>query len=144
VRAFTPAPGAWTTLHGRRLKVLEARVAAGPGEASPGLPGSETVRGAETVTDAQPPPGPAGAVPAHQARPGMGPVAPARPGLAAAAPAGLAPAEVGLGSGGVLLAGTGDGAVELVRVQPEGRRPMPGAEFARGARLAAGERLGDR
>jgi methionyl-tRNA formyltransferase len=47
-------------------------------------------------------------------------------------------------AGGLLLAGAGDGAVELVRVQPEGRRPMPGAEFARGARLAAGERLGDR
>jgi methionyl-tRNA formyltransferase len=138
VRAFTPAPGAWTTLHGRRLKVLEARVAAGPGEASPGLPGSETVRGAETVTAAvQPPtrdPGP----------PGPGTAAGVRPGPAAAAPAGLGAGELGLGPGGVLLAGAGDGTVELVRVQPEGRRPMPGAEFARGARLSAGERLGDR
>jgi methionyl-tRNA formyltransferase len=154
VRAFTPTPGAWTTLHGRRLKVLEARVAAGPGEASPGLPGSETVRGAETVTVAETvtgaeqslarDPGPAGAIPAHQVRPagpGRGPAAGARPGPPGP---GLAAGELGLGPGGVLLAGAGDGAVELVRVQPEGRRPMPGAEFARGARLAAGERLGDR
>ena len=86
VRAFTPAPGAWTTLRGRRLKVLEAR-------------------------------------------------------LAAAEP-GLAPGELRTGPGGALLAGTGDGVVELVRVQPDGGRPMAGADLARGARLAAGERLG--
>ncbi|HEV8651561.1 MAG TPA: methionyl-tRNA formyltransferase [Actinomycetes bacterium] len=121
VRAFTPAPGAWTTLRGRRLKLLEARVAAGPSEASPGLPGSETVSGAEAVT---------GAHPAPAAR--------------AAGRLGLAPGELELGPGGVLLAGTGDGVVELVRVQPEGRRPMSGPEFARGARPAAGEWLGDR
>ena len=105
VRAFTPAPGAWTTVRGRRLKVLEARVAAGPEEASPGLPGSETVHG----------------------------------GAGVAAPG---PGRLGLGPDGTLLAGTADGAVALVRVQPEGRRPMSGAEFARGARLAPGERLG--
>jgi len=86
VRAFTPAPGAWTTLRGRRLKVHEAR-------------------------------------------------------LAAAEP-GLAPGELRPGPGGALLAGTGDGVVELVRVQPDGGRPMAGADFARGARPAAGERLG--
>jgi len=117
VRAFTPAPGAWTTLRGRRLKVLEARVAAGPGEASPGLPGARTARGGGAVTAATPAP-------------------------VAGAP-GLAPGEIRLDPGGALLAGAGGGMVELVRVQPDGRRPMSGAEFARGARLAAGERLGD-
>ncbi len=35
----------------------------------------------------------------------------------------------------------GEGAVEIVRVQPEGRRPMSGAEFLRGARLAIGDRF---
>ena len=38
VRAFSPRPGAWTTLEGRRLKVW--RVAAVPGEGVPGDPGT--------------------------------------------------------------------------------------------------------
>jgi methionyl-tRNA formyltransferase len=62
------------------------------------------------------------------------------------APAGaggdLEPGRLRLGIGGQLLAGTADGAVELVTVHPEGRRPMSGAEFARGARLAGEEWLG--
>ena len=53
-----------------------------------------------------------------------------------------APAELALGPGGTLLAGTGDGVLELRLVQPEGRRAMPGGDFARGARLAPGARLG--
>ncbi len=84
VRAFAPAPGAWTSLRGRRLKVL--RAAAVDGAAPPGV----------LVT---------------------------RP-------------------GGVPAAGTAAGLLELRSVQPEGRRPMPGADFARGARLAPGEALG--
>ncbi len=40
------------------------------------------------------------------------------------------------------LVRVGDGAVEVVRLQPEGRRPMSGAEFLRGARLAIGDRFG--
>jgi methionyl-tRNA formyltransferase len=60
----------------------------------------------------------------------------------AGAGAGLAPGRVGLGPGGRLLAGTGDGAVELVTVQPEGKRAMSGVEFARGARLPDEEWLG--
>jgi methionyl-tRNA formyltransferase len=55
---------------------------------------------------------------------------------------GLAPGMLGVGPRGELLAGAGDGAVELVTVQPEGRRLMSGAEFARGARLAEAEWLG--
>jgi len=35
----------------------------------------------------------------------------------------------------------GEGTVALVEVQPEGRRVMSGADFARGAKLSAGERL---
>jgi methionyl-tRNA formyltransferase len=40
-----------------------------------------------------------------------------------------------------LVLGTGSGAVGLVEVQPEGKRRMSGAEFARGRRLRVGERL---
>ncbi len=40
-----------------------------------------------------------------------------------------------------LICGTRDGAVGLVEVQPEGKRRMTGAEFARGQRLRAGDRL---
>jgi methionyl-tRNA formyltransferase len=56
--------------------------------------------------------------------------------------AGLAPGRLALGPAGKLLAGAGDGAVELVTVQPEGKRPMSGVEFARGARLPDEEWLG--
>jgi methionyl-tRNA formyltransferase len=38
---------------------------------------------------------------------------------------------------------TGDVALELIRVQPEGRAPMRAVEWLRGARPVAGERLGD-
>ncbi len=86
VRAFTPAPGAWTTLGGRRLKVL--RLAPAPASDDP-------------------------------------------------AAANLKPGQLALGRDGRLLAGSGDGAVELVEVQPEGRRAMAGADFARGARIGA-------
>jgi methionyl-tRNA formyltransferase len=41
-----------------------------------------------------------------------------------------------------IVCGTGTGAVALLEVQPEGKRRMTGAEFARGQRLQAGGRLG--
>ena len=41
-----------------------------------------------------------------------------------------------------LFAGTGDAPLELVDVQLEGRRRMPGAELVRGLRLAPGSRFG--
>ena len=41
-----------------------------------------------------------------------------------------------------LVVGTGSGALALLIVQPEGKRPMSGAEFARGRRLAPGDLLG--
>jgi methionyl-tRNA formyltransferase len=86
VRAFTPAPGAWTTHRGRRLKITRAAVA-------------------------------------KQA-------------------ADLEPGRLAAGPDGRLLAGTADGALELIEVRPEGRRAMSGAEFARGARLGPEEWLG--
>jgi methionyl-tRNA formyltransferase len=89
VRAFTPAPGAWTTLRGRRLKLSKAVPVADP---SP--------------------------------------------------PAGLDPGQLAVTRDGRLLAGAADRPLELVELRPEGRRAMSGAEFARGARLRPGERLG--
>lgn len=44
---------------------------------------------------------------------------------------------------GPLVVQTGEGALALEEVQPENRRAMTGAEFARGARLEPGRRLGD-
>jgi len=38
-----------------------------------------------------------------------------------------------------LIAGCGSGAVELLSVRPEGKKPMTGAEFLRGKRLTAGQ-----
>jgi methionyl-tRNA formyltransferase len=42
---------------------------------------------------------------------------------------------------GALVCGTGAGALALCEVQPEGKRRMTGAEFARGQRLGPGGRL---
>ncbi|QHC22192.1 methionyl-tRNA formyltransferase [Streptomyces sp. GS7] len=39
--------------------------------------------------------------------------------------------------------GTGSQPVELLWVQPQGKKPMQGADWARGVRIAAGERLGE-
>ncbi|MFD9355335.1 methionyl-tRNA formyltransferase [Streptomyces sp. NPDC060031] len=41
-----------------------------------------------------------------------------------------------------LYVGTGSHAVELLWVQPQGKKPMKGADWARGVRIAPGERLG--
>ncbi|SDD06946.1 methionyl-tRNA formyltransferase [Geodermatophilus telluris] len=85
VRGVTPAPGAWTTWRGDRLRV-------GPVQPLPEAPE-------------------------------------------------LAPGEVAAGPGGVVV-GTGRGAVRLGDVQPAGKRLLPAADWARGARPAPGERLG--
>ncbi|WP_222263539.1 methionyl-tRNA formyltransferase [Modestobacter marinus] len=86
VRGVTPAPGAWTTWRGTRLR--------------------------------------------------LDPVAPVPDA------ANLAPGEVSVAPTGVTV-GTGRGAVRLREVQPAGKRMLPAADWARGARPAAGERLGE-
>ena len=54
-----------------------------------------------------------------------------------------APGEVlEVGKKGVLVA-TGEGAIRLVEVQPEGRRPMPAEAWARGYGVQPGTRLGE-
>jgi methionyl-tRNA formyltransferase len=86
IRGCTPAPGAWTTFRGERLKLLPVTpVVEGPA-AAPG----EIVPGRRTVQ-----------------------------------------------------VGTATGPVELGTVQPHGRKPMAAADWARGVRIEAGEKLGD-
>ena len=51
---------------------------------------------------------------------------------------GLAPGELDAGD---LWVGTGDGALELVEVQPEGKGPQPATSWRNGARLQPGERF---
>lgn len=79
-RGLNPAPGAWTTFRGNRLKVLRTRVTEGPA----GRPGEVTADD---------------------------------------------------------LIVTGDGALELVEVQPAGKRAMPGDDLFRGLRPAPGEAM---
>jgi methionyl-tRNA formyltransferase len=52
----------------------------------------------------------------------------------------LAPGELSAGKNHVCV-GTGSHAVELLWVQPQGKKPMKGADWARGVRIAPGERL---
>ncbi len=86
--------GAWTTVKGRRLKVLAAAVVGGPGR--PALFSDPT-------------------------------------GGATSFPPGTVVDDV---------VATGQGWLALHRVQPEGRAALDAASWARGARLAPGERLG--
>ncbi|MGW1883767.1 methionyl-tRNA formyltransferase [Streptomyces sp. NPDC001970] len=53
----------------------------------------------------------------------------------------LGPGELMVGKNHV-YAGTGSHAVELLWVQPQGKKPMPAADWARGVRIAPGEKLG--
>ncbi|MBX9426355.1 methionyl-tRNA formyltransferase [Streptomyces lateritius] len=53
----------------------------------------------------------------------------------------LAPGELAAGKNNV-YAGTGSYAVELLWVQPQGKKPMKAADWARGVRIVPGERLG--
>ncbi|MGW0469106.1 methionyl-tRNA formyltransferase [Streptomyces sp. NPDC003027] len=53
----------------------------------------------------------------------------------------LAPGELAAGKNNVFV-GTGSYAVELLWVQPQGKKPMKAADWARGVRIAPGERVG--
>jgi methionyl-tRNA formyltransferase len=81
VRGLNPAPGAWTTFRGKRVKLHRVRAASGPA---------------------------------------------------------FDPGEIDPSGE---LAGAGEGVVELLEVQLEGKRPMSGAELARGLRVTPGERF---
>jgi len=83
VRGCNPAPGAWTTFRGERLKVLAVR-----------------------LTDDE-----------------------------------LKPGELRATKSSVVI-GTGSKAVELLTVQPQGKKPMAAADWARGIRLTDEDKLG--
>ena len=83
VRGLTPAPGAWTTLRDRRVKLLWVE----PTESGDLAPGELAARDE------------------------------------------------------ALVVGTGEGSLEIARVQLEGKRAMTGEAAARGLRLAPGERF---
>ncbi|MGZ3098044.1 methionyl-tRNA formyltransferase [Streptomyces sp. H72] len=85
VRGCTPAPGAWTTFRGERLKLVQAVPVADRSDLTPG--------------------------------------------------------QLAAGKNNVYV-GTGSYAVELLWVQPQGKKPMRGADWARGVRIAEGESLG--
>lgn len=85
VRGCAPAPGAWTTFRGERLKVMS--VALDPARTE------------------------------------------------------LAPGEIAAAKNSVHV-GTGSHAVLLQWVQPQGKKPMQAADWARGVRIAPGEKLG--
>ncbi|GGP64348.1 methionyl-tRNA formyltransferase [Streptomyces abikoensis] len=85
VRGCAPAPGAWTTFRGERLKVMS--VALDPARTE------------------------------------------------------LAPGEIAAAKNSVHV-GTGSHAVRLQWVQPQGKKPMQAADWARGVRIAPGEKLG--
>lgn len=53
----------------------------------------------------------------------------------------LAPGELSAAKNNVYV-GTGSHAVELLWVQPQGKKPMRAADWARGVRIAHGELLG--
>ncbi|MFC8449206.1 methionyl-tRNA formyltransferase [Kitasatospora sp. NPDC057223] len=86
VRGCAPAPGAWTTFRGERLKLSgPVRLLAGSAELAPGVLAVEK---------------------------------------------------------NSLRVGTGSHEVELGEVQPQGKKPMRAADWARGARIESGEQLG--
>ncbi|GKQ40136.1 methionyl-tRNA formyltransferase [Streptomyces sp. A012304] len=85
VRGCTPAPGAWTTFRGERLKLIQVQP----------VPGRDD----------------------------------------------LAPGTLAVGKNSVHV-GTGSYAVELLWVQAQGKKPMRAADWARGVRIADGERVG--
>ncbi|MFF1819973.1 methionyl-tRNA formyltransferase [Kribbella sp. NPDC058245] len=84
VRGCNPAPGAWTTFRGERLKVLAVR-----------------------LTDEERKPG-----------------------------------ELQATKSSVVI-GTGSKAVELLTVQPQGKKPMAAADWARGIRITPEDKLGE-
>ncbi|WP_232797100.1 methionyl-tRNA formyltransferase [Blastococcus atacamensis] len=86
IRGLTPAPGAWTTWRGERLRVAPVDL----------LPGGPSPAPGEVLVDA-----------------------------------------------GTVVVGTGNGGVRLSQVQPAGKRMLPAADWARGARFAPGERVGE-
>jgi methionyl-tRNA formyltransferase len=102
IRGCTPAPGAWTTFRGERLKIYPVQlVPEGQGIDS-------RVNGATETPPAE----------------------------------ALVPGEI-VANKRVVRVGTASGAVQLCEVQPQGKKPMAAADWARGVRVESGEVLGN-
>src|SRR5262249_20882132 len=128
VRAFTPWPSAYTMLGGRTLKILRARLGT-PGRTSGGAP--QTAGGGPFAAGR----GPFAA--------GGGPFVAAGgspPGSAARDASGAAPGTI-VALGEAIGVATGDGTLELLVVQAEGKRGLPARAFVAGARLEPGSRF---
>jgi methionyl-tRNA formyltransferase len=130
IRGCTPAPGAWTPLRGERVKLGPVTPAAATGpdarpEAKP------DVRLEATGPGVRPDTGPdAGPDAGLDAEPDVRPEG-----------TGPKPGELRVTRNQVLV-GTATGAVVLGLVQPPGKRAMPAADWARGARIEPGEAFG--
>lgn len=111
VRAYTPEPGAWSTVNGQRVKISRAAVApaALPAVGQASLPVSD----ATVVTTAAD----SAVQQAHSPIP---------------EPLQLQPGQIYRGAGGYPLVGTATSALELREVTPAGKRTMDGAAWARG------------
>ena len=136
IRACTPEPGAWTELASRRLKL-------GPVTVLPGWPGSGSGSGQTGPGSTE-----SGSTGSGQTAPGATGVASGHDGGDAAPGRDAGQPETTLGPGEVLvqrsavLVGTGSGPVRLSDVRPEGKRPMPAADWARGLRTDGLVRFG--
>lgn len=127
IRGVTPWPGAMSYLDGRALKVLEA---APLGDAGRGGGGGGVDESEGTGASAK----------RRAARSGKGSTS-ADAAAAAEAARGAEPGTiVGLCEDGPVVA-TGGGPVVLLRVCPEGKKPMEGLVWARGQRHLAGRRF---
>jgi methionyl-tRNA formyltransferase len=112
IRGCTPAPGAWTTFRGERVKIHPVTLAADTASAGREHPGGHT-----------------GA-------------APEAPTADVAGPEVLLPGEIAATKRAVRV-GTASGAVLLGTVQPQGKRAMDAADWARGVRIEGGEKFAD-
>jgi methionyl-tRNA formyltransferase len=118
IRGCTPAPGAWTTFRGERVKIHPVTLA----------------------PDAH---DPAGALMAARGDPVTAqPVASPEVTHEIVIPEALAPGEIAPTRRTVRV-GTAAGAVLLGAVQPQGKRAMDAADWARGVRIETGEKFAD-
>ncbi|MEP7191694.1 MAG: methionyl-tRNA formyltransferase [Actinomycetota bacterium] len=113
IRGCTPAPGAWTTFRGERVKIHPVTLA----------PDAPAATRGDLVTTSKAP-------------------APPAVTHAALAPGALMPGEIAATKREVRV-GSASGAVLLGSVQPHGKRAMDAADWARGARVEIGEKFAD-
>ena len=106
IRGCMPAPGAWTTFRGDRLKIHPVTLAPDAQDATD-APDGPVINGDEVIT-----------------------------------PQVLAVGEVAATKRAVRV-GTASGVVLLGAVQPQGKKPMEAADWARGVRIEPGEKFAD-